>query len=310
MLAVIPKHKGTEKLQADLKRRLARLEDEEASITRSGPRRVDPGHVHREGAGQWVLLGPPNSGKSSLLAALTHAHPEIGDYPFTTRAPLPGMTAFEDVPIQLVDTPPVSADHTEPYLVNLAHNADGLLLVFDVAADDTADAARLLFELLSRARVWPRVRPLPARRAPLPSAKAGRRPRKQERRRRRDLRRARTRGDRRGPPLLRGLGAHRRRPRPASRAPLPRTEEDSRLRQGAGTQAGHGPARSFFRRGRRSTTSPSTSTRRSPSGSSSPGSGGTRSSTASRSTATTSSSTRTSWSCTPERGPRRSGSVL
>jgi ribosome-interacting GTPase 1 len=161
MLAVIPKHKGTEKLQADLKRRLSRLEDEEASIARSGPRRVDPGHVHREGAGQWVLLGPPNSGKSSLLAALTHAHPEIGDYPFTTRAPLPGMTAFEDVPMQLVDTPPVSVDHTEPYLVNLAHNADGLLLVFYVAADDVADSARLLSDLLSRARVWPRSRPLP-----------------------------------------------------------------------------------------------------------------------------------------------------
>lgn len=161
MLAVIPKHKGTEKLQADLKRRLARLEDEDAAIARSGPRRVDPGHVHREGAGQWVLLGPPNSGKSSILAALTHAHPEIGEYPFTTHAPLPGMTSFEDVPIQLVDTPPVSVDHTEPYLVSLAHNADGLLLVFDVAADDTADAAKLLFELLSRARVWPRARTLP-----------------------------------------------------------------------------------------------------------------------------------------------------
>ena len=171
MLAVIPKHKGTEKLQADLKRRLARLEDEEASIARSGPRRADPGHVHREGAGQWVLLGPPNSGKSSLLAALTHARPEIGDYPFTTRAPLPGMAAFEDVPIQLVDTPPVAADHTEPYLVNLAHNADGLLLVFDVAADDTADAARLLFELLSRARVWPRIRPLPVDAPPFLMAK-------------------------------------------------------------------------------------------------------------------------------------------
>ena len=118
--------------------------------------------MKREGAGQWVLLGPPNAGKSSLLAALTHAHPEIGDYPFTTRAPLPGMMAFEDVQVQLVDTPAVAEGHTEPWLPNLAHDADGVLLVVDVTADDAEAAARLLHDLLARARVWPRVRPLPA----------------------------------------------------------------------------------------------------------------------------------------------------
>ncbi|MGZ6989253.1 MAG: GTPase, partial [Thermoanaerobaculia bacterium] len=116
--------------------------------------------VKREGAGQWVLLGPPNSGKSSLLAALTHAHPEVGDYPFTTRAPLPGMVEFQDVQIQLVDTPAVAEGHTEPYLPNLAHDADGVLLVLDVTADD-ALSVRLLWDLLARARVWPRTRPLP-----------------------------------------------------------------------------------------------------------------------------------------------------
>jgi ribosome-interacting GTPase 1 len=161
MIALLPKHKGTEKMLADLRKRLSRLEEEAAHPPRGGPgHRVEIGHVKREGAGQWVLLGPPNAGKSSLLAVLTHAHPEVGDYPFTTRAPLPGMMEFEDVQIQLVDTPAVAEGHTEPYLPNLTHDADGVLLVVDVTADD-AGAAALLHDLLARARVWPKARPLP-----------------------------------------------------------------------------------------------------------------------------------------------------
>jgi ribosome-interacting GTPase 1 len=162
MIALLPKHKGTEKLFANLRKRLSKLEDEAAHPPRGGPgHRVEVGHVRREGAGQWVLLGPPNAGKSALLAALTHARPEVGEYPFTTRAPLPGMMEFEDVQVQLVDTPAVAEGHTEPYLPNLAHDADGVLLVLDVTANDAEAMARLLHDLLARARVWPRTRPLP-----------------------------------------------------------------------------------------------------------------------------------------------------
>ncbi len=162
MLAIMPKHKGTEKLHADLRRRLAKLEDEAAQGSRSGAHHVDPGHVKREGAGQWVLIGPPNAGKSALLAALTHAHPEVAPYPFTTRAPQPGMMPFEDVQVQLVDTPAVTAQHAESYMVNLVHNADGVLAVLDPADDDLPVAVRSLATLLERARVWPRTAPLPA----------------------------------------------------------------------------------------------------------------------------------------------------
>jgi len=171
MLALLPKHKGTEKLQADLRKRLSKLEDEEAHAAKSGHRGPDAGHVKREGAGQWVILGPPNAGKSSLLAALTHAHPEIADYPFTTRVPQPGMMAFEDVQVQLVDTPAVAAGHTEVYLPNLARNADGLLLVLDVTADDLEAAWRALGEVLEKARVWPKGRPFPPDASPLLQAK-------------------------------------------------------------------------------------------------------------------------------------------
>ncbi|HXL14961.1 MAG TPA: GTPase [Methylomirabilota bacterium] len=161
MLALLPKHKGTEKIQADLRRRLAKLEEEGASGKRAGPQRFDPGHVNREGAGQWVLIGSPNAGKSALVRALTHAHPDVAPYPFTTRAPLSGMMPFEDVQMQLVDTPPVAPNHTQPYLANLVHSADGVLLVLDLASDDVEESVRGLLALLEKARIWPQGRPLP-----------------------------------------------------------------------------------------------------------------------------------------------------
>ncbi len=167
MLALLPKHKGTEKLQADLRKRLSKIEEEETHAAKSGHRGPDVGHVKREGAGQWVLLGPPNAGKSSLLKALTNAHPEIADYPFTTRLPQPGMMPFEDVQVQLVDTPAVAAGHTESWLPNLARSSDGLLLVLDVTADDVDEAWRAIQDVLERARVWPKGRPRPQDASPL-----------------------------------------------------------------------------------------------------------------------------------------------
>ena len=104
MMAVLPKHKGTDHLYADLKRRMSKLRRQlESTGKRNGPA-LDIVH---EGAAQVILIGPPNSGKSSILAALTHAHPEIGEYPFTTNKSQPGMAPYRDIQIQIVDTPPV-----------------------------------------------------------------------------------------------------------------------------------------------------------------------------------------------------------
>ena len=161
MMALLPKHKGTDKLQADLKHRLSKLEEEGEHAKHSAGHRFDPGHVRREGAGQWVLIGPPNAGKSALLRSLTHAHPEVAAYPFTTRAPQPGMMPFEDLQVQLVDTPAVTAQHAEPYMTNLVHTADGVVLVVDVTADDLEPDVAALRALLARARVWPASSPPP-----------------------------------------------------------------------------------------------------------------------------------------------------
>jgi ribosome-interacting GTPase 1 len=121
MLRVMPKHKGTDHLQADLRSRLAKLRREpQKKGARGGFSYIIPS----EGAGQVAVVGPPNSGKSSLVAALTRARPEVGEYAFTTREPTPGMMPFEDVAFQLIDLPPVSVQHVDPWVFDLVRHAD------------------------------------------------------------------------------------------------------------------------------------------------------------------------------------------
>jgi hypothetical protein len=115
-------------MQADLKSRIAKLRKE------GGKKGGKAGFSHiipREGAGQVALAGPPNSGKSSLVRALTRATPAVGDYPFTTREPVPGMMPFEDIAFQLVDLPPLSDQHVEPFVLDLIRYADLVWVVLD-----------------------------------------------------------------------------------------------------------------------------------------------------------------------------------
>jgi ribosome-interacting GTPase 1 len=132
MYAVMPKHKGTEKLQADIRRRISKLNDEIEHARKAGHRHSD--YVKKEGAGQVVLLGPPNGGKSSIVHALTHAQPGVAPYPFTTKKPLPAMMPYEDIQIQLVDMPPISESYYEGWLSNVVRDCDLVLLV--VGLDD------------------------------------------------------------------------------------------------------------------------------------------------------------------------------
>lgn len=145
MLTLIPKHKGTEKLQADLKTRL-REAREQIEQEKQAPKTGRSFRFPRQGAGQVVILGGPNSGKSRILAELTNAAPEVADYPFTTHEPSPGMTAWEDVQVQLIDTPPVTDSHIEPYMTNIARSADAAVLTFDGSSDDGPEHTAAVIE--------------------------------------------------------------------------------------------------------------------------------------------------------------------
>lgn len=152
MLATIPKHKGTEKMQADLKHRIAKLRDE--MQRKKGATRGKPFyHVDKEGAGLVVLIGAPNVGKSMLLRALSHAEPEVADYPFTTRVPLPGMVEFENVQIQLVDLPPITVEFREGWLYGIIRTADVAALVVDLSSEDLLSQTETVLGLLSEANI-------------------------------------------------------------------------------------------------------------------------------------------------------------
>jgi uncharacterized protein len=153
MMATIPKHKGTEHMRADIKRRMAKVRTEAARGRKSAAKGPTWHHVPREGAGQVMLVGAPNAGKSRLLAALTNANPIVAPYPFSTRAPLPGMVPFEDIKIQLVDLPPIAPETAEPWLFALIRQADGALLIADLEDDDLLAAMDRVLELTGQGRV-------------------------------------------------------------------------------------------------------------------------------------------------------------
>jgi ribosome-interacting GTPase 1 len=133
MLAVMPKHKGTDHLKADIRRKLSALKEHEEKRRKSAG--VDIFHVPRMGAGQVVLLGLPNSGKSSIVEVLTDAKVHVAEFPFSTSAPVPGMMKYEGVPIEIVDMPPITADYLAPGQAGTYRNCDLIAIVIDLSAD-------------------------------------------------------------------------------------------------------------------------------------------------------------------------------
>lgn len=150
MLAVIPKHKGTEHLRGDLRARLARLLDELEQPPPGKRGAASPWSIRKEGAGRAVLVGPPNSGKSALLARLTGAGARVAAYPFTTEVPQPGVLRVGGARIQLIDTPPLVAGHSEPALYGLLRTADVLVPVLDLSAEPAVQLAELRAALGAR----------------------------------------------------------------------------------------------------------------------------------------------------------------
>ena len=152
LLSTIPKHKGTEKMQGDIKRRIAQLKDRferEGARKKGGVSLV----VRREGAGKVIMVGPPNCGKSQLICSLTNAEPEVAPYPFTTRLPIPAMMPYKDILIQLVELPAVSTEHSEPVTGDNIRNADLALIVIDLASDDPLEQLTMTLELLEKVKI-------------------------------------------------------------------------------------------------------------------------------------------------------------
>ncbi|AZK60099.1 GTP-binding protein RBG1 [Candidatus Desulforudis audaxviator] len=151
MLAVIPKHKGTEKLQADIRRRLSRLREEGQKKSKAG--RQDPFNVEKQGAGQVVLTGYPNTGKSAIVSALSRARVKVAEYPFTTTVPFAGMMPFEEIMIQLVDTPPFTPEMVPPGLLNTLRHGDALLLAIDLGVPECLEQLEGTLEFLNRKKI-------------------------------------------------------------------------------------------------------------------------------------------------------------
>ncbi len=147
MLAVIPKHKGTEKLQGDIKKKLAKVR-EEGKKKKSASKGYDPFGVEKQGAGQIVLAGYPNSGKSSLVTSLTRAKLKVADYPYTTAIPATGMMPYKDTWVQLVDTPPLMEDNVPPGLIGTFKEADALLIVIDVSTAECLEQMEGVMKVL------------------------------------------------------------------------------------------------------------------------------------------------------------------
>jgi ribosome-interacting GTPase 1 len=149
MLAVMPKHKGTDHLKADLRRKLSKLK--EAATQKTGTAKTaDIFYIPKTGAAQISLIGTPNSGKSSILASLTNARVNVADFPYATNVPVPGMVRFEDIQIQLIDTPPITADFVTPGQVGVYRNCDLIAIVIDLSEDIEKQLNILLDFLESR----------------------------------------------------------------------------------------------------------------------------------------------------------------
>ena len=149
MFRELPKHKGTDKLQADLKAKIAKVKTEAAKPASSTGA---PTKIPKQGAGRVLLIGAPNSGKSQLLASLTRAQPEIAPYPFTTQQPAPGMMLFEDCPFQLIDMPPVTEDFMHTSTIGLVRGADLIFFVVDLGSDNLIEDTQAIVDIFGNGK--------------------------------------------------------------------------------------------------------------------------------------------------------------
>lgn len=160
MLSSIPKHKGTEHLQADIKSRIKELTEELAGPKKGGKRGGPALSVRPEGAAQVALLGPPNAGKSTFHQRLTGSRAHSGPGPFITQFPEPGMFPHEDIAFQLLDLPSMSPDHSPPWIGGSLQSADAALLLVDLCDPACVEQLQFILDTLAQKKVtltgaWP-----------------------------------------------------------------------------------------------------------------------------------------------------------
>jgi small GTP-binding protein len=152
LISIIPKHKGTEKLLAMYKTKMAKLKN--AAQKKSGAARHGAGHkVRKSGAGQVIVIGAPNAGKSQLIKSLTGTEPAVSPNPYTTHDASPAMMKYKNIQIQLVDTPPVTADYMEDWFPDLVRGSNGVIMLIDLAANDALEAHQAILEKLRAKRI-------------------------------------------------------------------------------------------------------------------------------------------------------------
>ncbi|MCK5067366.1 MAG: 50S ribosome-binding GTPase, partial [Bacteroidales bacterium] len=153
MMGTIPKHKGTDHLRADLRKKLSKLKTASTS-KKTSKKQVSPYHINKEGAGQCIIIGATNTGKSTLVATQTNANPEVSEVPFTTWNPMPGMMMIENFQVQLIDTPPFSEDYIDPEFLNLIRRVDLVLIMIDLHANPVQQL-EFLYQKLAENRIIP-----------------------------------------------------------------------------------------------------------------------------------------------------------
>jgi ribosome-interacting GTPase 1 len=159
MLTIMPKHKGTDKLRADVRRKIAKFKTQ-SQQKKGGAKRETAYSIEREGAAQVVVIGPPNVGKSSLIADLSNATPEVADFPHSTRKPTPGMVPYENIQFQLIDTPPITKEYIDPWMADLIRRADIVVVLLDLQGDTLGQFEDTLSSL-RELRIFPDEAPIP-----------------------------------------------------------------------------------------------------------------------------------------------------
>ncbi|MFC2007576.1 GTPase [Chloroflexota bacterium] len=149
MLAVMPKHKGTDHLRAELRTRIAKLNQ---SLDKKTATQRASMTIEKVGAAQLAVIGMPNAGKSQLVDRVTNASPQVAVYPFTTQNAVPGMLPYENIQIQLIDTPPLVPQTIQWWLPPILRRADALLVMLDLS-DTPLSQMETIIEQVKQMRI-------------------------------------------------------------------------------------------------------------------------------------------------------------